>query len=303
MSNSSQSATYRHEGVASLVSRRRSTRDNWQLTQLVLDRARGLIREDATGRLMRSHFTTIEPVFSFFEAARGCLEWYCEPGAFYSDRADVFRRTAAHKEAQHDDFGRALYELNIDTWCANRSAVNGSVDPAPNAGEPAGEETAAARQTWPDATPARLGRQRSSVRYHEARQRYLRMLLSRRKIAYPTRHEAFGPALRQRFEVQARGGTNIDVVEPQIEARSVSTGPPGPLFYFRKCNSKSADIKVPTLKSSVLRRPAFHPSSVSSSTRRVPSPGSRRVPGTSCTDACRCHAPSRIRPALLRPLP
>src|SRR6266436_5421080 len=66
--------------------------------------------DDATSRLMALHFTASESTFSYFEATRAYLERYGKPVAFYSDRA--------------------MYELNIDTWCANSSPAKGRVERA-----------------------------------------------------------------------------------------------------------------------------------------------------------------------------
>ena len=82
--------------------------------------------DDATSRLMALHFTATESTFSYVEATRAYLERYGKPVAFYSDRASVFRpvysRTGARGITQ---FGRAMYELNIDTFCANSSPAKG----------------------------------------------------------------------------------------------------------------------------------------------------------------------------------
>jgi transposase len=87
--------------------------------------------DDATSRLMVLHFTATESTFSYFEATRAYLERYGKPVAFYSDRASVFRpvysRTGARGITQ---FGRAMYELNIDTFCANSSPAKGRVERA-----------------------------------------------------------------------------------------------------------------------------------------------------------------------------
>jgi hypothetical protein len=87
--------------------------------------------DDATSRLMVLHFTVTESTFSYFEATRAYLERHGKPVAFYSDRASVFRpvysRTGARGITQ---FGRAMYELNIETWCANSSPAKGRVERA-----------------------------------------------------------------------------------------------------------------------------------------------------------------------------
>jgi transposase len=88
--------------------------------------------DDATSRLMVLHFTYTESTFSYFEATRSYLERYGKPQAFYSDKAGVFRVNC--KQNDHGpgftQFGRVLYELNIDIWCANTSQAKGRVERA-----------------------------------------------------------------------------------------------------------------------------------------------------------------------------
>ena len=88
--------------------------------------------DDATSRLMILHFTATESTFSYFEATRHYLESHGKPVAFYSDKASVFRSaqyaTNGGKGVTH--FGRAMFELNIDTWCANSSSAKGRVERA-----------------------------------------------------------------------------------------------------------------------------------------------------------------------------
>lgn len=60
------------------------------------------------------------------------LERHGKPLAFYSDKASVFRSN--HKAPQGGDgytqFGRAMYELNIESICANSSQAKGRVERA-----------------------------------------------------------------------------------------------------------------------------------------------------------------------------
>jgi transposase len=88
--------------------------------------------DDATSRLMHLHFAPTESTFSYFEATRAYLERHGKPVAFYSDRASVFyvhkREETAGKGVTQ--FGRAMYELNIDTFCANSSPAKGRVERA-----------------------------------------------------------------------------------------------------------------------------------------------------------------------------
>jgi hypothetical protein len=87
--------------------------------------------DDATSRLTALHFTATESTFSYFEATRAYLECYGKPVAFYSDRASVFRPTYSRNGARGvTQFGRAMYELNIDTFCANSSPAKGRVERA-----------------------------------------------------------------------------------------------------------------------------------------------------------------------------
>ncbi|HEF4731760.1 ISNCY family transposase [Burkholderia multivorans] len=87
--------------------------------------------DDATSRLMMLHFTQTESTFSYFEATRAYIERHGKPGAFYSDKASVFRVSTPGKTGNRvTPFGRAMYELNIDTFCANSSSAKGRVERA-----------------------------------------------------------------------------------------------------------------------------------------------------------------------------
>src|SRR3569833_2879115 len=88
--------------------------------------------DDATSSLKLVHFSASESTFSYFEATRQYIERYGKPLAFYSDKASVFRtnKVAAAKGPGHTQFGRALYELNIDGICANTAAAKGRVERA-----------------------------------------------------------------------------------------------------------------------------------------------------------------------------
>jgi len=88
--------------------------------------------DDATSRLMVIHFTHSESTFGYFEATRQYLARYGKPMAFYSDKASIFRvnRQDAVNGPGHTQFGRALYELNIDGICANTPAAKGRVERA-----------------------------------------------------------------------------------------------------------------------------------------------------------------------------
>lgn len=79
--------------------------------------------DDATSRLMHLHFTPAESTFSYFEATRRYIELHGKPQAFYSDQYSVFRCNNKHATGGdgYTQFGRALYELNIESICANSS--------------------------------------------------------------------------------------------------------------------------------------------------------------------------------------
>ena len=80
---------------------------------------------------MTLHFTATESTFSYFEATRRYIEQHGKPMALYSDKASVF---SANQKSTADkgitQFGRALYELNVDTFCANSSQAKGRVERA-----------------------------------------------------------------------------------------------------------------------------------------------------------------------------
>lgn len=89
--------------------------------------------DDATSRLMVVLFNGTESTFGYFEAARQYLERYGKPMAFYSDKASIFRVNNATNAAYgpgFTQFGRALYELNIDTFCANTAQAKGRIERA-----------------------------------------------------------------------------------------------------------------------------------------------------------------------------
>jgi transposase len=87
--------------------------------------------DDATSRLMALHFTASESTFSYFEATRAYIEQHGKPVAFYSDKYSVFRKTKTDQTGNNvTHFGRAMYELNIDTFCANSSSAKGRVERA-----------------------------------------------------------------------------------------------------------------------------------------------------------------------------
>jgi transposase len=88
--------------------------------------------DDATSRLMTLHFTATESTFSYFEATRLYIEQHGKPVALYSDKASVFHcNNPANSPGKGvTQYGRAMFELNIDTWCANSSQAKGRVERA-----------------------------------------------------------------------------------------------------------------------------------------------------------------------------
>jgi hypothetical protein len=88
--------------------------------------------DDATSQILQLHFTPSESTFSYFEATRAYIERHGKPLAFYSDKASVFRvnQKNATSGNGHTQFGRALFELNIEGICANSSQAKGRVERA-----------------------------------------------------------------------------------------------------------------------------------------------------------------------------
>lgn len=88
--------------------------------------------DDATSRIMYLHFTYSESTFSYYEATRRYIEQHGKPQAFYSDKHSIFR--VNNKKAAAGDgftqFGRVLYELNIESICANTCQAKGRVERA-----------------------------------------------------------------------------------------------------------------------------------------------------------------------------
>src|SRR5690349_19801356 len=88
--------------------------------------------DDATSQLMQLHFVPTESAFAYFEATRAYLEQHGKPVAFYSDKASIFRsvRDSTDFGRGTTQFGRVLFELNIDIMCANTSQAKGRVERA-----------------------------------------------------------------------------------------------------------------------------------------------------------------------------
>ncbi|SGZ03372.1 Putative phage intergrase [Moritella viscosa] len=88
--------------------------------------------DDATGRLMTLRFSEVESTYDYMNATREYIEQHGKPVAFYSDKHSVFRinKKAPLSGNQMTQYGRALYELNIDLICANSSQAKGRVERA-----------------------------------------------------------------------------------------------------------------------------------------------------------------------------
>ena len=88
--------------------------------------------DDATSRLMQLYFAPTETTFAYFEALRGYLRCHGKPVALYSDKDSIFRsvRDSAEFGRALTQFGRAVFELNIESWCANSSQAKGRVERA-----------------------------------------------------------------------------------------------------------------------------------------------------------------------------
>jgi hypothetical protein len=88
--------------------------------------------DDATGRLMELYFARSESTFDYFEATQRYLRAHGKPVAFYSDKASIFRVNAKDPKAGDGftQFARAMFDLNIDTICANTPAAKGRVERA-----------------------------------------------------------------------------------------------------------------------------------------------------------------------------
>ena len=89
--------------------------------------------DDATGKLLHLRFAGSENTFDYLHATKAYLQQWGKPIAFYSDKHGVFRSTQASEKDRTSgltQFGRALYELNIDIICANTPQAKGRVERA-----------------------------------------------------------------------------------------------------------------------------------------------------------------------------
>lgn len=87
--------------------------------------------DDATSKLTSLYFAPSESLYTYCLATKQHIERYGKPIAFYSDRLGIFKIKEKHnKEVLMTQFGRALYELNIDLICANTCQAKGRVERA-----------------------------------------------------------------------------------------------------------------------------------------------------------------------------
>jgi len=89
--------------------------------------------DDATGKLLHLRFADSENTFDYYQATKAYLQQWGKPLAFYSDKHGVFRSLHPSKQDRTSgltQFGRALYELNIDIICANTPQAKGRVERA-----------------------------------------------------------------------------------------------------------------------------------------------------------------------------
>ena len=88
--------------------------------------------DDATSRLMELRFVASESTFAYFEALKSYLQQHGKPAAFYSDKHSIFRVSNENAASGNGmtQFGRALWELNIEILCANTSQAKGRVERA-----------------------------------------------------------------------------------------------------------------------------------------------------------------------------
>jgi hypothetical protein len=79
---------------------------------------------------MELRFARSESTFGYFEATRSYLHRHGKPVAFYSDKASILRVNAKDPRAGDGftQFGRAMFDLNVDIICANSPAAKGRVE-------------------------------------------------------------------------------------------------------------------------------------------------------------------------------
>lgn len=87
--------------------------------------------DDATSKLMVLHMAPSESTYTYMIATEKYISQHGKPLAYYSDKHSVFH--VSHETTKSKimtQFGRALYELNIELICANSSQAKGRVERA-----------------------------------------------------------------------------------------------------------------------------------------------------------------------------
>lgn len=86
--------------------------------------------DDASGRLMAMRFVPTETTFGYFDLTRAYLTQHGLPQAFYSDKNSIFRVNQAQTTPGDglSQFGRALFQLDIEIICANTPQAKGRVE-------------------------------------------------------------------------------------------------------------------------------------------------------------------------------
>ncbi|MCL1127668.1 ISNCY family transposase [Shewanella surugensis] len=88
--------------------------------------------DDATSSLMSLRFCESETSYDYMNITREYIDNYGKPTAFYSDKHSVFKVNSPSRKSskQMTQYGRILYELNIELICANSSQAKGRVERA-----------------------------------------------------------------------------------------------------------------------------------------------------------------------------
>lgn len=86
--------------------------------------------DDATGQLVQLLFVESESFFSYCHAAEGYLQRFGKPVAFYSDKNSIFRVNIPSVGVGDalTQFGRAMFDLEIQILCANSPQAKGRVE-------------------------------------------------------------------------------------------------------------------------------------------------------------------------------
>ena len=150
--------------------------------------------DDATSRLMVVRFAGSESTFAYFEATLEYLKSFGKPLAFYSDKASIFRinQPGAVTGPGYTQFGRALYELNIDGICANTAAAKGRVERAHLTLQDRGKGVPARRHL----------EHRGSQRFHAALYKRLQQALLEGTPQQPQRAPSYQTRRRSGFHFQ-----------------------------------------------------------------------------------------------------